>query len=144
MTAPCLICERVALWRRGENPYFIHESEYSIFVVVDHQFYPGYSLLLLKEHVRELHELSAAVQSAMFGELMAATRAIVRAFQPYKMNHASAGNTEPHVHWHIFPRYEDDSNRHRNPWFYTDHFRNHLITPAEAQQIAARIRHHLH
>src|SRR5690606_29899764 len=77
MAANCLICERVALARAGENPYLIAEFEHTIFVVGDHQYHRGYSLLLLKDHVHELHTLAPDVQTAMFQELMTATRALV-------------------------------------------------------------------
>ena len=82
MTESCLICERVQLGREGRNPYFIHEFEHSLFVVGDHQYHPDCSLVLLKEHVRELHELTPAVQTALFQEVMAATNAIVQTFTP--------------------------------------------------------------
>ncbi|MBF2073596.1 MAG: HIT family hydrolase [Synechococcales cyanobacterium C42_A2020_086] len=64
----CLICQRLAAWRQGSNPYVICELEHSLFVVGDHQFHRGYSLVLFKQHVRELHELSAAVQTTLFQE----------------------------------------------------------------------------
>jgi len=34
-----LICDKIDLSRKGENPYFIHEFENSFFVIGDHQFY---------------------------------------------------------------------------------------------------------
>src|SRR5713101_4698077 len=96
----CLICDRIALWRSGQNHYFIYEFEHSIFVVGDHQFHQGYSLILLKEHIRELHDLTTPVQSALFQEVMAAGRVLVATFQPWKMNYACYANAEPHIHWH--------------------------------------------
>ena len=140
---PCLICERIALWREGGNPYLIDEFEHSLFVVGDHQFHPGYSLVLLKEHVRELHELSLSVQAASFQEVMAATRALVRTFGPWKMNHACYGNAEPHVHWHLFPRYESDPDHRRNPWLHASEFKDHGIDESTAQELSRRIKANL-
>ena len=90
-TAPdnsCVLCERVDASRRNKNPHLIHEFRHSVFVVGDHQFYQGYSLLLLKDHVREMHELEPPVQSGLFAELMTAGRAIVKTFNPWKMNYS--------------------------------------------------------
>ena len=146
MTEPdnsCSICNRVALWRSGENPYFIHEFEHSILIVGDHQFHRGYTLLLLKEHVRELHELWPQVQSALFLELMTAARAVVAVFQPWKMNYACYGNVDPHIHWHLFPRYGDDPDRHGNPWVHATEFDRHLIDGRTAREYAERIRERL-
>jgi diadenosine tetraphosphate (Ap4A) HIT family hydrolase len=140
---PCLICNRVALCRSGENPYLIHEFEHSFFVVGDHQFHKGYSLVLFKEHVRELHELAPAVQAALFQEVMTATQAIVRAFNPWKMNHACYGNAEQHVHWHLFPRYDDLLDHRRNPWVHSSEFKNNVIDTQSTADLAQRIRSNL-
>ncbi len=65
----CLMCRRVdGLLQADENPFLIHEFEHSVFVVGDHQFFRGYSLLLLKNHERELHELEPNVQAGLFAE----------------------------------------------------------------------------
>jgi diadenosine tetraphosphate (Ap4A) HIT family hydrolase len=136
----CLVCERVALWRKGENPHFIHEFRHSIFVVGDHQFHKGYSLVLLKDHVGELHELPRDVQVELFKEVMTAGRALVAAFKPWKMNYSCYGNAEPHVHWHLFPRYKEDPDCRRNPWLHSSQFKDHLIDEATAKALGVRIR----
>ncbi len=82
-----MICDRVDLWRRNENPYFIHEFKNTIFVVGDHQFYKGYSLLLLKKHVREIHELSEAEFLETQKELFLAGKTVFEMFSPWKMNY---------------------------------------------------------
>jgi diadenosine tetraphosphate (Ap4A) HIT family hydrolase len=139
----CLICERLALWRQGRNPYVVDEFEQCLFVVGDHQFHRGYCLLLLKEHVRELHELPEARALEVCAEVLRASRAVVAAFRPWKMNLACYGNAEEHVHWHLMPRHADDSDRTRNPWRHSAEFKDHLITPERAGEIAALVRRHL-
>ena len=140
---PCLICDRILLCQTGQNPHVIQEFEHSIFVVGDHQFHPGYSLILLKQHVRELHELVPSVQVELFQEVMAATTAIVQTFHPWKMNHACYGNAEPHVHWHLFPRYRQDPDQHQHPWLHSSKFKNHLIDSKTAQELSQQIRANL-
>ena len=139
----CVVCERVKQWSEGNNPYFITEFTQSIFVVGDHQFYKGYSLLLLKLHIRELHELSDSQYAELSRELMMANKALVKTFNPWKMNHESLGNTEEHVHWHITPRYESDPRHHSNPYINRDQFDGFLINHDEARRIAAAIRYNL-
>ncbi len=141
--AECLICDRVHSAREGRNPFLIAEFDHSIFVVGDHQFHRGYSLVLLKEHIREPHELAPDLQAAHFADVMRAGRAANEAFKPWKINYACYGNSEPHVHWHIFPRYSDDADRERNPWLHADRFRGHAIDSSTARDLAARIRVHL-
>lgn len=142
MHTNCLICQRIALWRAGQNPYFIHEFPNSIFVIGDHDFFRGYCLVLYKEHVRDLHELPREVRLSLFDEVMTATEAIVRTFHPLKINHASYGNAEPHIHWHIFPRY-DDAHRTGVPWQYTAQFDAHLFEHDRARSTADLIRENI-
>ncbi|HYE79088.1 MAG TPA: HIT family protein [bacterium] len=138
--AACSICNRLDRWHRGENPYVIHEFPHSLWVVGDHQFHPGYTLLLLKEHVRELHELPRGVQLAFFDEVMTAGQVIVDLFQPWKMNYSCYGNLDPHLHWHLFPRRADDPDRTGLPWKHADRFGGAAIGAEEAQALATRIR----
>jgi len=139
----CLICDRVHLCRQGRSPYFIHEFENSFFVIGDHQYHPGYALVLLKDHVRELHELPPAVSAALFGEVMEATQALVETFRPWKMNHASYGNAEAHVHWHLFPRYDTLPDHRNNPWLHAAEFAARVIDAQEAQGLALRVRRNM-
>jgi diadenosine tetraphosphate (Ap4A) HIT family hydrolase len=137
---PCSICNRITQWRSGENPLVIHEFEHSIFVLGDHQYFPGYSLILLKDHVRELHELEPEVQTALFQEVMTATNALVRTFQPWKMNHASYGNQDQHVHWHLIPRYDTMPDHQKHPWVHASEFEAHATDIEAAKELIQRIR----
>jgi diadenosine tetraphosphate (Ap4A) HIT family hydrolase len=128
---PCAICSRIELWKSGSNPNFIAEFKHSIFVLGDHQFFPGYGLILLKEHTRELHDLPEHVQAEYFLETTRAAKAIEAAFKPLKMNYSCYGNLDPHVHWHLFPRYSDDPQRTMPPWVHMDRFGE---VPGSAEQ----------
>ena len=46
----CLICDRIEMIRRGENPYFVRELKTGYVVIGDHQHFHGYTLFLYKEH----------------------------------------------------------------------------------------------
>jgi diadenosine tetraphosphate (Ap4A) HIT family hydrolase len=141
-----LICERVALAREAQNPHLIAEMEHTYFVVGDHQCFKGYALVLLKQHVREPFELTPNAQREHFVEVMRAAKAIHETFAPAKLNFSCYGNAEPHVHWHIVPRYEDDPNRDGDPWRAWRAWRDATplseqnISAAQAAEIAAAIR----
>ena len=140
----CLICERVNLAVAKKNPFLIHEFKNSYFVLGDHHYFKGYSLLLLKDHVRELHELKPHVQQELFQEVMIAGKAVFDAFCPRKMNYSCYGNAEPHVHWHIFPRYEDEADHKRNPWLHSGDFKNQLNSDKEISEMVEKVRAKLH
>jgi diadenosine tetraphosphate (Ap4A) HIT family hydrolase len=78
----------------------------------------------------------------VFEELMRATRAVVAAFAPWKMNHLSLGNTDEHVHWHLMPRYEDDPQHHSQPFVHADRFDAMKLDDPHAAAVAASIRSH--
>jgi diadenosine tetraphosphate (Ap4A) HIT family hydrolase len=139
----CLICERVALVRARQNAHLIADMRHSVFVVGDHQWHRGYALVLLKAHVREPFELPRDVQSEHFGEVMRAAEALNKTFAPRKMNYSCYGNAEPHVHWHLVPRYEDDPHPGQDPWRDVGRFRESTISPSDAADLATQIRANL-
>jgi diadenosine tetraphosphate (Ap4A) HIT family hydrolase len=112
-------------------------------VVGDHQYFPGYCLLIYKNHIRELHELTPVLQDELNRELMQATHAVVKAFQPWKINHACLGNTDEHIHWHIIPRYLNDPDHKNQPWLHAGDFHKHKVGITKQQEIAALIRKNL-
>lgn len=140
MSQTCLICERVQAAKEGQNPYLIHEFKSSFLVLGDHQYFKGYSVLLLKDHVRELHDLTVSRQQELFQELMAAGRAVFEAFKPWKMNYSCYGNQVPHVHWHIFPRYESDPDHLHQPWLHSPDFGKYPTQEPQKIEAIAKIK----
>lgn len=118
----CSLCQKISNLKSIGSSLFIHEFEYSYLFLGDHQFYRGYSLLIAKQHARELHELKFSVRSSVFNELMIAGQAISCVYLPWKMNYASYGNIVEHVHWHIMPRYQADPNHTRDPFYNAGEF----------------------
>lgn len=139
----CRLCERVKTLSSSKAAPLVHEFENSILIAGDHQFFPGYSVLILKTHAVEAHDLEPKLQLAFHQELMRAGQAIARAYHPRKLNYASLGNQDSHLHWHLFPRYETDPNRHQHPWFDAAKFSEFSTTSTMAQDVAERLRQHL-
>jgi diadenosine tetraphosphate (Ap4A) HIT family hydrolase len=112
----CLICERIAQITQGTNPYFVAELTTGYVVLGDYQFFRGYTLFLCKHHVSELHELPADVRLTYLHEMSLVAEAVFRCFQPRKLNYELLGNTEPHLHWHLFARHADDPSPGTTSW----------------------------
>jgi diadenosine tetraphosphate (Ap4A) HIT family hydrolase len=109
VTDGCEICRGVSKMN-AENPYFVAERETGYVVLGWNQTIPGYTLFLSKTCVPELHELPAGVRLRFLEEMSLVAEAVFRAFTPRKLNYELLGNSVSHLHWHIFPRYEDDAN----------------------------------
>lgn len=69
---------------------------------------PGYVLLLSKRHVLEPYELEPAERARFWQEVDSTARAISTLLRPVKMNYEIHGNTVPHLHMHLLPRYRGD------------------------------------
>ncbi len=112
----CLICTRIKEIAENKNPYFVKEMETGYVVIGDFQFFKGYALLLCKHHVGELHELDRNIRLKFLEEMSLLAEAVWNCNKPKLLNYELLGNAEPHLHWHIFPRYEDDPNPRGPGW----------------------------
>ncbi len=104
----CLVCEKIAAIRRGENPCFVKELDTGYVVLGDHQRFYGYTLFLYKEHISELFELDAPTRTKFLAEMSLVNEAAARAFGAEKMNCELLGNSAAHLHWHLFCRRAGD------------------------------------
>jgi diadenosine tetraphosphate (Ap4A) HIT family hydrolase len=69
---------------------------------------PGYACLVSKRHVVEPFELPSEERATFWEETMTVARALASLYEPVKMNYEIHGNVVPHLHVHLYPRYEGD------------------------------------
>jgi diadenosine tetraphosphate (Ap4A) HIT family hydrolase len=112
----CLICERITQIQAGTNPWFVAEIETGYVVLGDYQFFRGYTLLLGRAHLPELHDLPRAERVLFLTEMSEVAEAVFRWVRPRKLNYELLGNAEPHLHWHLFPRHADDPSPGTSSW----------------------------
>ena len=69
----------------------------------------GYSVVIWRgRHVAEPTELSTDEASQYWLEVLEAGRRLERVLEPVKLNYDVLGNSLPHLHTHVIPRYADD------------------------------------
>lgn len=104
-------CPSCADGRPDETPwgvrFFTGSASDAYLVRADVQ--RGLSMVVWRgRHVVEPTELSDAEAAAYGREVLAVGQALQDAFAPIKINYNVLGNSVPHLHTHIVPRYADD------------------------------------
>ena len=140
----CLLCERVEQTKISKYPYLIHEFKNSYLFLGEHQYYKGYCVLVSKEHYREMIDLPEKLRDELFREMMKAHEVISQVFNPKKMNLSSLGNVVDHIHWHFFPRYEDDPHFKNPPWLQMNQFDSAKINSHERDKLIEMMKQHFH
>jgi diadenosine tetraphosphate (Ap4A) HIT family hydrolase len=100
----CARCEG----RWPDERYRIAALDTSVAYLHDDQYFPGWTVLVLKRHATELWHLSADERSRLMEDVARVARALADEFAPVKMNYELLGNQVAHVHWHLVPRLAGD------------------------------------
>jgi histidine triad (HIT) family protein len=123
----CIFCKILA----GEIPaYKLYEDENVLAFLDITQGTKGHTLVIPKEHVRNVYDLTEEQASNIFKVVPKLANALKKAFNPIGLNIVN-NNEKPlqsvfHFHIHLIPRYEDDGMKlstHNNYGKYdNDHF----------------------
>jgi diadenosine tetraphosphate (Ap4A) HIT family hydrolase len=83
--------------------------------VADTKF-AGFCRVVWNAHVAEFTDLDHAERAHVMRVVAATENALRKLLAPDKINLASLGNMVPHLHWHVIPRYRDDSHYPESIW----------------------------
>jgi diadenosine tetraphosphate (Ap4A) HIT family hydrolase len=131
----CPLCERVESIEKGKYPYLIHEFKNSYLLLGEHQFYRGYCVLVSKSHHKEMADIASPEREEIFQEMMISSQVIQKTFNPKKMNLSSLGNVVEHLHWHFFPRYQEDKDFLNPPWLQMHLFEGAKVGVKERDEL---------
>jgi diadenosine tetraphosphate (Ap4A) HIT family hydrolase len=98
----CAFCE-------GDGGRVLWRDERCRVVLTDEPF-PGFCRVIWNAHVREMTDLPPADRAHVVEVALAVESALRARLAPTKMNLASLGNVTPHLHWHVIPRFADDTH----------------------------------
>jgi len=126
---------------RGEPRDAIAELETSFLLAGEDSPMRGYCFLLLKRHAVELYELSAEEGAAFMRDIQRVSKAVHEITGAVKLNYEIHGNTIPHLHLHLFPRYVGDAfeNQPINPRLV----KTPVYAPGEFADFVSRLRERL-
>ena len=69
---------------------------------------PGYVCIVSKVHVREPFELRGEARHRFWDDVSAVAEGVQAATSATKLNYEIHGNTIPHLHLHLYPRFAGD------------------------------------
>ncbi len=105
----CELCKKDpkdALW---------HDDK--LFVInVNDPLFPGYLRVIWIDHVAEVSELNAKDRQHLFEVLTIVETVMRETMRPDKVNWAQFGNMVPHLHWHLIPRFKNDTHFPESVW----------------------------
>lgn len=106
----CDMC-RSGLERPESDSYGIriHAGRYTDAYLQRADVQRGYTLVIWRgRHITEPTELDEAEAAGYWAETLQVSRALLEVYRPLKLNYETLGNSLPHLHTHLVPRFIED------------------------------------
>ena len=104
----CVFCS-------GDGGQKVYDDGRCRVVIADEPF-AGFCRVIWNAHVREMTDLAPADREHLMRIVFRVEAALRALLEPHKINLASLGNLVPHLHWHVVPRFADDSHFPNPVW----------------------------
>ncbi|HEY2815515.1 MAG TPA: HIT family protein [Casimicrobiaceae bacterium] len=128
----CVFCS-------GDGGQKVYDDGRCRVVIADEPFV-GFCRVIWNAHVREMTDLAGADRAHLMRVVFRVEAALRALLSPHKMNVASLGNLVPHLHWHLVPRFVDDSHFPNPIWAERRRAAPQRTVPADfADLLGARI-----
>ena len=104
--SPCPFCQL-------PTSRIVEENAHAVLILDGYPVSPGHSLVIPKRHVGSFFEVTGLERAALFALLDRAKERVAERHRPNGYNigindGAAAGQTVPHLHIHLIPRYDGD------------------------------------
>lgn len=120
------------------------QDDFCRVVLLQDRDYPAYCRVELLAHIKEMTDLPPIDRARTMKVVFAVETALREVMQPDKINLASLGNKTPHMHWHVIPRFVDDTHFPNSHWGQT--MRDNTAEPLSAdtrQRLQQSLSRHL-
>ncbi len=108
----CWICQNLD----HQTHLVIRETRTSIAKLNPDQLFQGYTFVTLKWHEEHLTSLSPRDRHKFLEDMTNIAKTLNKALKPDRINYELLGNAQPHLHWHLIPRYTTDPLWGRPIW----------------------------
>ena len=99
----CPLCQ-------DNNEHVLWRNDRLRVILIDGTDFPGYTRVIWNKHVAEMTQLSAPARSEVMGIVWRVEQSQRDTLRPDKINLAQLGNMVAHLHWHIIPRWRNDTH----------------------------------
>jgi diadenosine tetraphosphate (Ap4A) HIT family hydrolase len=134
----CKACQ--GSWPRADH--FIADLGLSNAYLHDDQFFPGWTLVVLKQHATELFHLAPTERIQLMEEVSLVAQSLAQVYEARKINYELLGNQLPHIHWHLIPRLANDPAPHEPVWRVEHDLK--LRSGSDLQSAVQRLQQALH
>lgn len=108
----CKICEKA--W--PPNDHYVGDLGLTRAYLFEDQFFPGWTVLILKGHRTELFHMTREERGVLMEEVSRVGEALTKIFDVEKINSELLGNQVRHIHWHVIPRLKTDPDPLSPAW----------------------------
>jgi len=98
------------------SDHFIGALELTDAFLFEDQFFPGWTVLVLKDHRTELFQLTQEERGGLMEDVSRVGKVLTEVFAVGKINSELLGNQVPHIHWHVIPRLMTDPDPLKPVW----------------------------
>lgn len=111
----CVFCDAIASEEDDKN-YIVYRSEHSFVILNLYPYTSGSLMVLPYQHVPQLDDLTAEVRFEMIELVNKVTQVLTTIYRPQgfnigiNMGEAAGAGIEQHLHIHIVPRWNGDTN----------------------------------
>jgi len=134
------MCARLPGLAAATDPDLIADLEHSYVILADSMTWPGWCVLLLKDHAEHLDMLDHARRAGVADEAARVGAALRAAGLASRVNYECLGNVVNHIHWHIIPRRTDEPEPGATVWTRPAQERERSGTAAQRADVVRRVR----
>ena len=109
----CVLCKDELKPKEGQ---LIWRGDDCRVILVNDSDLPGFCRVIWNRHVAEMTDLGYGEREHIMTLVFAVEEAIRHVMHPDKVNIATLGNMVPHIHWHVIPRFKDDTYFPGSAW----------------------------
>lgn len=112
----CIFCEALDKDVQDKNNLLVHKSENTITILNLYPYNNGHLMIVPKRHINSIEKLTSKESHELMDQVILAEKVLNQIYKPQGFNiganlgRAGGAGIEEHIHFHIVPRWNGDTN----------------------------------